>query len=463
MKTIANPSGSALIGVARGDITPPVGIYNRAWGAARHDVAAGIHRPLTITAVAIMPHADAMQLGPSQPLVLVTADAGWWQLSEDEWFVRGAVLERYKLDAARLMICFIHTHAGPSLCSADARQPGGTMIAAYLKQVRDVIVNAVGEAIRTVRPATLSWAYGRCDMATNRDLPDPERPRVVCGYNPDNPADDTVLVGRITDDSNGRILGTIANYACHPTTLAWDNKLISPDYIGAMREVVEQHTDHAPCAFLQGCSGELSPREQYVGDAAIADRNGRWLGYAVLSTLESMLPPRTAMTYQGVIESGAPLATWGRVQYKPSRVVASEMIQVPLPLKPLPDEGQIEREAAACTDRVMGERLLRKLRVRKLAGTGPACDQTAWLWRIGDALLIGQPNEAYSALQQALREAYPDRAVAVMNLVNGCVGYISPAELHDLDIYQVWQSPFDRTAMSVLIDACRASLDRMNA
>jgi hypothetical protein len=29
-----------------------------------------------------------------------------------------------------------------------------------------------------------------------------------------------VLVGRVCDDG-GRIVATIVNYACHPTTLAW--------------------------------------------------------------------------------------------------------------------------------------------------------------------------------------------------------------------------------------------------
>lgn len=67
--------------------------------------------------------------------------------------------------------------------------------------------------------------------------------------------DDTVTVARVTTD-DGTLLASIVNYACHPTTLAWDNTLISPDYIGAMREVVERDTG-APCLFLQGACGEL--------------------------------------------------------------------------------------------------------------------------------------------------------------------------------------------------------------
>ena len=55
----------------------------------------------------------------------------------------------------------------------------------------------------------------------------------------------------------------MVNYACHPTTLAWENTLISPDFPGAMREVVERATA-APCVFLQGASGDLGRlRDEY--------------------------------------------------------------------------------------------------------------------------------------------------------------------------------------------------------
>src|SRR5262249_55364032 len=147
-------------------------------------------------------------------------------------------------------------------------------------------------------------------LAANRDLPDPEpsQQRVVCGYNPDGDPDDTLLVGRITD-ATGQVRGTLVNYACHPTTLAWENEAISPDYLGAMRETIEQVTG-APALFLQGNGGELAPRYQYVADPAVADRHGRELAFAALATLSGMEPSGTQLSYVGTVESGAPLAAW---------------------------------------------------------------------------------------------------------------------------------------------------------
>ena len=49
MNHVDTPQTRCQVGVARGDITPPVGIYHRMWGAAVHDKATGVHRPLLAT------------------------------------------------------------------------------------------------------------------------------------------------------------------------------------------------------------------------------------------------------------------------------------------------------------------------------------------------------------------------------------------------------------------------------
>jgi hypothetical protein len=77
-----------------------------------------------------------------------------------------------------------------------------------------------------------------------------------------------------------------------------------------MRELVEKQTPGALCLYLHGAAGDVAPRRQYTGDPEAADRNGRQLGYAALSTLEGMLSPGTQLEYSGVVESGAPLAIW---------------------------------------------------------------------------------------------------------------------------------------------------------
>ena len=155
------------------------------------------------------------------------------------------------------------------------------MIVPYLGKLRSKLQEACRQAINSRQEVSITYAVGRCDMGANRDYWDETYNGYVCGFNPPHsepglskePADDTVLVARMTDLS-GELLATLVNYGCHPTTLAWENMLISPDYVGAMREQVELVTGH-PCVFAQGACADLGPKNGYVGDVAVADRNGR--------------------------------------------------------------------------------------------------------------------------------------------------------------------------------------------
>ena len=177
----------------------------------------------------------------------------------------------------------------------------------------------------------------------------------------------------------------------------------------------------APCLFLQGASGELSPAEQYLGDTEIAEKNGRQLGYAVMATLENMLPPKMKLSFSGVIESGAPLAVWKQTTFEPSAQLSAKMVEVPFNLKQLPPLTEIKQQYLDCEDRIMKERLLRKRGVRMAVGDGEITTMPLWVWQLGDSLLVGQPNEAYSEFQEQLRREFSPKAVAVMNLVNGGV------------------------------------------
>jgi hypothetical protein len=451
--TYSPPAFAGIIGLARADITPPLGIYARNWGAARHDAAEGIHRPLTATVLTLQSNPDEL------PLILAALDLGWWRGREDEWILRSAVIREFRLDTARVIICLSHTHAGPSICRADSDKPGGELVPGYLQQVQDALLRTTHQALQSSQAATITWHYGKSTLATNRDLHDPHANRVLCGWNRSEQADDTLLVGRVTDDDN-QVLATLVNYACHPTTLAWDNSLISPDYIGTMRETVETQTN-APCLFLQGASGELAPREQYVGDVEIADAHGQQLGFAVLGVLAGMLPPQTAFEYSHVVESGAPLAVWQRGAAQPNRTLLAQCIDVQLPLKDWPTAGEIEAELRTMSDRALAERLRRKLLVRRAVGDGTSAAIPAYIWRVGGAFFVGHPNEAYSLLQTELRRAFPERAVAVMNVVNGWSGYLPPQELYDEDLYAVWQTPFERGSLEHLIESCHRVLENM--
>src|SRR5205823_1137148 len=131
-----------------------------------------------------------------------------------------------------------------------------------------------------------------------------------------------------------------------------------------------------------------------------------------------MGPAGKVLTYDRTVESGAPLAVWSWRDAPVSTTLAAEFRTVDLPLKEMPTVAELDEQIARCTDRVLRERLGRRRAIRTVVGEGRSSPVPLWIWRVGDALLIGQPNEAYSMLQQRLRQTFAPRAVAVMNLVN---------------------------------------------
>lgn len=443
------------IGLARTDITPPVGIYNRNWGAAHHDTAETIHRPLSLTALTLSTAADA------EPLVLIDADLGWWRpLNLFESF-RDRLIEELGLEPSRFVFALSHTHASAPLMEPDPSLEGSALLGPWLETVFAATVNTVRQALAESFEATMDWHAGKCQLAAVRDLPDPaaDRDRFVCGYNPAAAADETLLLGRVTDQT-GKLRATLVNYACHPTTLAWENTSISPDYIGAMRETMEAATG-ATALFLQGASGDLAPRYQYVGDPAVADRHGRQLGFAALATLNDMEPSGMQLYFQGVMESGAPLAVWQHQPRELTSTLKAVERSVELELKDWPTADELEQQRIDCQDRALEERLRRKRDIRRALGDGRTFPLSIYAWRIGEVVLVGCGGEAYSLLQQQLRERFPERTIICMNLINGSIGYLPPAELYSADVYPVWQTPFAAGSLERLTAAMTDTIEEL--
>lgn len=451
---VSQPTSRCLVGVSRCNITPPNGIYHRLWGAAAHDKATGVHRPLTATVLALQGLAG--QDEPTQ--YLIALDHCLFRPPE-----MAEVLNQTSLLSGipepQLIFNFSHTHSGGYLSRDRLHLPGGDLIPSYLECLPRTLAAACLSAGASLHPATLNYASTTCRMGQNRDYFDTARNEWICGYNPDQTTDQTVLVARISDDEHG-ILATVVNYACHPTTLAFENSLISPDYIGALREVVEQAT-RAPCAFLLSPCGDVGPEHGFVGDSKVADRNGRQVGYAALSALESLPPPGTDFHYAGAVLSGATLGIW---EYRPltsqrtaaAGVFRHRRMEVELPYLPaVPRAADVERELAELTQqedaaraagqdeqarelRAWAERKRRLLeRVRPL----PADELyplEVWLWQLGDAFWVALEGEPYNWLQSRLRSQFPNHPIVISTVANGARAcYLPTAEAYEKQLYQV--------------------------
>jgi hypothetical protein len=451
------------------------------WGAATHDRSTGVHRPLTATVL----HLENLngRGSPEDSRIVVALDhclLGTREMND----LLDRVSSADKAPRDSIVVFFSHTHAAGLMGLERQHLPGGDLIPKYLEDLAAKVATLVRKAHEAKRPAGFAFGVGRCSMGANRDYFDEERGQFVCGFNPGGKADDQVLVCRVTDD-RGHPVATIVNYACHPTTLAWENTLISPDYVGAMRELVEQATG-APCMFIQGASGDIGPRDGFVGDVAVADSNGRQLGYSVLSALESVPDAGTGCEYAGPVVSGATLGIWEHVPISKQRkdelaIWQSQRFVLSLKYRDdmsKPEELLEEREkwqkreeeARSAGDtvrardaRAMVERMTRRLnRIRQLP-PGDSFPFPVHLWRMGDSVWVGVNGEPYNLLQRELRSRFPGMPIIVGTLANGSdVSYLLDEASYGKGLYQENVSLLAKGCLETLMESIASKIQELD-
>ena len=472
---VTTPQSRCRVGVSRRDITPPVGIYHRMWGAAMHDRAEGVHKPLLATMLWLEP----VSAGSGAPLLVASLDHCILDGRELE-AMRGAIGQAVGVDPSSVLITVSHTHGSGWMSRERSHLPGGDLIGPYLDGLRETVAAMAVEARASVAPATVVFGRGRCALAAHRDFTDPADGGAVCGFNPSGGADDTLLVARIADAS-GATVATMVNYACHPTTLAWDNRLVSPDWVGAMRELVEADT-RAPCLFLQGASGDLGPVRGFVGDTRVADRNGRIVGHAALAAIDSLPPAGTEFRYQGPVISGTRIGTWADVPLGEAALAGQEWwtwktIRVDMPYRrDLPTIAETtaarerhlaaEQDARAAGDmarardfRAAAEQMTRQLTRLNALVPGTAYPLHVTVARLGDALWVFAPGELYQVFQVTLRARFAPMPVVVVTMTGDWQpGYIPPAFAFGYGIYQEIIAATAPGCLEVLIEAVSREL-----
>ncbi|MEX0641171.1 MAG: hypothetical protein WD468_00640, partial [Pirellulales bacterium] len=255
-------------------------------------------------------------------------------------------------------------------------------------------------------------------------------------------------------------------------------------YPGAMRETVETATE-APCLFLLGASGDLGPRDGYVGDLAVADRNGRQLGHAALAALESLPPPDCEYVYQGPVLSGATIGVWN---YEPIAEAARtnaarwqhRRVTVELPYRddlPTVEVAQAElarrqqaEEAArssgnattAAEMRALAERARRQLTRLRSLPQGKAFSYQVDLLRLGDAVWLAVEGEPYNLLQRELRQRLPDVPLIVSVLAGGWrPAYLPTRDAYGKGIYQETVAVLAPGSLETLIERVAAEIGRI--
>jgi neutral/alkaline ceramidase-like enzyme len=373
------------------------------------------------------------------------------------------------IPAAHIRLGATHTHSGPNV--SRVRGPVGTdydryesMLANYRAEVADKIVGAIQEANARLRPAHLYGGRGTGTININRRVRAKDGLPAAVGRNPEGFVDRELVVARI-DDAQGRPLAALVNFQCHGTVLAYENKLLSPDWVGMTRKVVESALPGAKCLYFQGAAGNQGPIEGFTGDVEVAHRLGSILGHQAAAIALGIETVRRAPKFEGFVESTAYQAKqhW-RVEGPRDATLkfASKVLEVPSRRYSETEIKAMEASVADARRRVEANRnsqteaRLRRVsdllaQWRKPPKTTPVQVQLQIL-RIGQVAIVAMPGEPFAEIGAAIKKASPFEVTLFCGYSSGIGGDYMPTESeYEYGGYEVERTPYGTGAADKVI------------
>ncbi|MGD9713355.1 MAG: neutral/alkaline non-lysosomal ceramidase N-terminal domain-containing protein [Thermomicrobiales bacterium] len=460
-------------GVARTDITPPIGIAHTNWGAQTHQRAAGVDLPLTATALAL---SDG-----DTHTVIVDIDTGYlWDGAASE--ALAAITAMTGIPAPQIRLAYSHTHSGPttSRARADWAGEGSELVGAYSASLPQRIAGVAWAALQGSRPARIAAGVGTSAISVNRRFQRPEDGAVVVGRNWDGPVDRDVPVLRI-DSLDGEPIAAVVNFSCHPITVGPDNDLITPDYPGALRATVESNTG-ATCLFLQGAAGDIGPvRGVAVNGVNEYRRLGTILGLEASRVWHETSPQPKQDRYEGTLESGAPLAIYKDELFPdPDRTIGIATRTMNLPLRQLPPPDEMD-EAFAANLAELNELRANDGDPEQIRLVTMRCKRTAMRAELArsvqgkthrqldaqaiaignDIVIVAVPGEPFAQIGLAVRQRSPFATTLFSGYANVGWSYIPTADAYPLGGYEIEITPWDPATAGIIVEECVAMLEEL--
>jgi hypothetical protein len=396
-------------GLAAVEITPPPNVPLDGFDT-RKTGSQGVHDPLYARAL-------VLDDGKTRLAWLVADLVGFpYALTTA---VRRTVTDRTGIPGDHVMLSATHTHGGPSLRArpdVDADHPAHGQ---WLRELPGLLENVLGSAASRLEPAEL--ACGRTALDTvqhNRRFHMKDGTVKMVWDNPDpagvarlGPVDSTVQLLAIR--SGGNLGGVVVQFACHATAVTGNNFLITADWPGVVSHEIGKAYPGVWTAVAQGCCGDIPPSPPR-GTFEVCEAKGREITAAALGALDRAVAMRTT-------ELGA--------------------VRIPV-------------------------RLARKKPGLDPAPTGGYHETEVQVFRIGDAVVVGLPGEAFVRIGLDIKAASAFRWTFVGSYANDYddaeLGYIPTADEY-AGGYEATASRVVPGSDAVLIAAAREALGRLES
>jgi neutral ceramidase len=348
------------------------------------------------------------------------------------------------IPTSRMLISATHTHTAPSVHGCL----GSDVDEEYAQFLPPQIAKGIAEAHKRLQPARIGWAFGRDEknVACRHWLMKP-------GVAPTNPfggtKDDTVMMhpGPQNPDAirptgepdpevpvisivtkSGEPLAVYSAYSLH---YVGKTQPVSADYFALFCDEIARRV-----------KADSSP--SFMAALANATSGDMWL-------MDYTQPTRREYTLEGVASDVADAAfeAYQRIEYFDwvPLVMEESLLEVAVRM-PSPKE---VAEAKAFMRSFEGRKPqnVPEVYAREtvlLSEMPPTRELKIQALRIGDLGIGTIPNETNASTGLHIKKKSPLKSTFVVELANGCEGYIPPPELHPLGGYTCWRA---RTACLV--------------
>lgn len=428
------------LGTAVSKITPPVG--GRLMGyAERVGGSVGIYDDLFLQTV-------AFEQGQRRAL-LIAADL----IGVSETFfaeISQQLQAQFAIPLQNLLLVASHTHSGPVI--PYSFMDLGESDQAYLAALQARMVADAALALdRLEGDYRLTVAQGRATFGVNRRKPNAQG-EVEMLPNLDAPRDEQLLVLQWQDAASPRRV-VLFNYACHADVLGSENNMITAEFPGAARQVIERALPETCAVYLPGCAAEINPhvvnaKGEFFGTYADVQRLGRELGEAVLRALHAAGPASL------------------------DPVLACRTTHVSLPLGPIPPIEHFRQMAATDyshrppwePDWAVFARYLLADPENRFRPFVPV-RLTAWQLAAG-VTVLGLGAEVSVEYGQWIKQMFPGQTVLPVGYANGTIAYLSTRQQileggYEVELGNVWcnhPAPFAPQSEQALLEGVREFL-----
>lgn len=158
--------------------------------------------------------------------------------------IKRLITEKYDIDSSQVIIAAIHTHSGPTVTDLLIDNP--KIDTNYWQLIMDKVVVSVGKAIAKKREASATMSISKVNHLAygNRNIKDA-------------PFNDEIIELKFW--RNGKIINSLLSISTHPTVMNVNNKSLTSDLIGQIRQNYQKETGIVPIIFLADC-GDTSTR-----------------------------------------------------------------------------------------------------------------------------------------------------------------------------------------------------------